>query len=205
MKISNDLFTLEGKRALLTGATGYLGEFMARCLARAGAIVYINSRSEDRCQELTDRLRGEGLAAHNAVFDVTNDQEVGAFFERLSDPLHVLVNNAYAGGSGSIRYASPTDYGASYEVTVTAAHTLLVQALPALQRAVEESADASVINIGSMYGVVTPDPRLYESAKAMNPPFYICSSLHPSQDGLNVCMNFRCNQMNSLPKVSHAP
>ena len=172
MSAAEASFTLDGKNALITGATGYLGSQMARCLASAGARVYINARSAERCNELVVALQQAGLQAEPAFFDILEVEAVEHFFSTLAAPLHVLVNNAYAGGAGSIAHASEEQYRQSYEVTVAAAHTMLVQALPALQRAVLESGDASVINIGSMYGLVTPDVELYQSPAVMNPPFY---------------------------------
>ena len=170
--MSEQAFNLTGRTALITGATGYLGESMARCLAQAGAHVYINSRSSERCETLASSLRADGLKASEAVFDVAQEQEVDAFFCEFSDPLHILVNNAYAGAAGSIAHSTPRQYQESYKITVTAAHLLLVHGKSALQKAVKQSGDASVINIASMYGLVTPDADLYASSEQMNPPFY---------------------------------
>jgi NAD(P)-dependent dehydrogenase (short-subunit alcohol dehydrogenase family) len=84
----------------------------------------------------------------------------------------VLINNAYAGGGGTILTTESDQYRQSFEVTLVAAHNLLRAVLPALRLGVEQSGDASVINVASMYGLVSPDLRIYDSAKGANPPFY---------------------------------
>lgn len=168
-----EIFSLKGKTALITGATGHLGNAMAHIFAEAGAKVLINSRSSKSCDALVERLQGQGYEAESAVFDVSVQSEVLGFAKRLQDePLHILVNNAYVGGAGSIEKAESEAYAASYGVTVVAAQNLLQSMLPSLRLAVKQSGDASVINMTSMYALVSPDQRIYDSANAVNPPFY---------------------------------
>jgi NAD(P)-dependent dehydrogenase (short-subunit alcohol dehydrogenase family) len=167
------MFTLQGRTALVTGATGHLGQEMARGLAAAGARVLVNSRDAERADALVRRLREEGFAAEALVFDVAEPESIEAALERRGhEPLHVLVNNAYAGGAGTIAHSEGHQYVDSYEVSVVAAHNLVRAALPALRAAVERDGDASVINIASMYGVVSPDLRVYDASEGANPPFY---------------------------------
>lgn len=173
MNRGTEIFSLMGKTALITGATGHLGTSMAFIFAEAGAKVLINSRTAERSDALVTRLRAKGHAAESAVFDVTSPAEVAAFAARLQGlPLHVLVNNAYVGGAGSIECAESEAYAASYDVTMIAAHRLLKAMLPSLRMATQQCSDASVINLASMYALVSPDQRIYDSASAANPPFY---------------------------------
>jgi len=173
MKTGTDIFSLQGKRALVTGASGYLGSAMAFILAEAGAHVLINSRSLQRASKLVDEINKLGYSAEAAIFDVTKKVEVDSFaLNNINRPLHILINNAYVGGSGSIEISDVEEYAASYDVTVLAAHRLLNMLLPNLRLAVSECGEASVINIASMYGMVSPDQRLYPDASGVNPPFY---------------------------------
>lgn len=168
-----DIFSLKGKTALVTGATGYLGASMAFIFAEAGAKVLVNSRSYENCNKLVAKLRACGHEADSAVFDVTAPHEVSSFAESLrNEALHVLVNNAYIGGAGSVKCSNTESYEASYEVTILASHRLLKAVLPNMHLAVKQCGDASVINIASMYALVSPDQRIYESAHVVNPPFY---------------------------------
>lgn len=168
-----NIFSLKGKNALITGATGYLGMSMAYIFAEAGANVIINSRTQEHCDDLVKTLNASGYAATSAVFDVTSLAEIMSFSELIQgEPIHVLVNNAYVGGSGSIEFSESENYGESYDVSVIAAHRLLKSILPNLRSAVQDCGDASVINLSSMYGIVSPDQSVYESVRTVNPPFY---------------------------------
>jgi len=173
MKKGCDMFSLVGMTALVTGATGHLGRAMTFALAEAGANVLVNSRSQKRSVQLVDELAAMGLSAAPAAFDITSEEAVGQYMSaRAGTPLHILVNNAYAGGAGSIESSEGSAYGSSYDVTLTAAHNLLRAALPGLRKAVRQTGNASVINLASMYALVSPDQRIYASAEGVNPPFY---------------------------------
>lgn len=168
-----EFFSLQGNRVLLTGATGYLGQAMARALGEAGAHVLVNSRSSERCEELVQALLDLGYSAEQAVFDVTDREAVADYFsDRQQLPLHTLINNAYVGGAGTLEVVDTGAYFTSYDVSVVAAHSMVRAALPGLRRAAQEAGDASVINLASMYGMVSPDLRLYDSQSQANPPFY---------------------------------
>jgi NAD(P)-dependent dehydrogenase (short-subunit alcohol dehydrogenase family) len=173
MKKGTEIFSLSGRTALITGATGYLGSAMAIVLAEAGAHILVNSRSQERSNSLVKTLVDSGYSAESAVFDITDQQAMDKFFlawQKL--PLDILINNAYIGGAGSIEYSKAADYTNSYDISVLASHNLLNSALSSLRVAVKQSGDASVINLTSMYAMVSPDQRIYESAQGVNPPFY---------------------------------
>ena len=170
---SLDKFLLTGKNILITGATGYLGQAMVWALAEAGANVLINSHSYKKCQDLVNELQSFGYLAENAAFDVADEKAVADYFvQRQGLAMHCLINNAYAGDAGTIETATVTEYQQSYDITVVSAHILLRNALDGLRLAVKSAGDASVINVASMYGMVSPDLRVYNKPEASNPPFY---------------------------------
>ena len=173
MKKGIEVFDLTEKVALVTGATGHLGVDIALALAEAGAHVLVNSRSFDRSARLVKLLLDGGYSAESAVFDVTDQNAVNYYFaERQDSPLHVLVNNAYSGSAGNIESSTSSDYLQSYNIVMLAAHNLLKASLPSMRRAIQHCGDASVINLASMYGMVSPDQRIYAISKDINPPFY---------------------------------
>lgn len=166
-------FSLEGKNVLVTGATGYLGRAMVYGLAELGARILVNGRNPSRVAEFVEELNEAELVAEAAVFDINDESAIAEWFGKFGDnPLHGLVNNAYSGGAGSIETASDADFRNSYEVSLVSANRLLREALPNLRSAVNDCGGASVVNIGSMYGMVSPDQRVYPSKNAANPPFY---------------------------------
>ncbi len=168
-----DLFSLDGTVALVTGATGHLGHEIATALAMAGAHVLVNGRQSARTEQLVGHIISLGFSAEPCVFDVTDSGAIERALRVLhARKLNILVNNAYSGGSGTIEGAEPESYRESYEVTVVSAHNLLRATLASLRLAVAQDGDASVINIASMYGVISPDQRVYSAPESSNPPYY---------------------------------
>ncbi|MHB0925478.1 MAG: SDR family NAD(P)-dependent oxidoreductase [Gallionellaceae bacterium] len=174
MNKGTQIFSVKGKNALITGATGHLGTAMAYILAEAGAHVWVNARSQEKSAALVKKLIDLGYSAEPAVFDVTNLQEINSFFSaKKGEALDILVNNACAGHGGNIETSNAKAYTDSYDVTLIAAHNLLTVALPNLRNAVKKNGEASVINLGTMYALVSPDLRIYGSSPQLaNPPFY---------------------------------
>ena len=166
-------FSLEGKSAFLSGATGYLGGEMALALAKAGAHVFINSRSADKCEALSKRINKLGFHTTPVSFDITQEAQSRHFFLSLENqPLHILINNAYSGVGGTIETSEDESYRNAFEITLIAANRLISLALPNLRAAVSSCGDASVINISSMYAQISPNPDNYKSPNVTNPPFY---------------------------------
>lgn len=165
------LFNLEGRIAFISGAAGHLGAAMAQALADAGAFVLLNGRNHDRLKDLEGRLLSRGLGARACPFDVTDGKSVDEFFHSVMTEfgrLDVLINNAYSGKAATVETAAAEDFSLTYDIGVIAAFRCVQAALPAL-RAAE---GASVVNIASMYGLVSPDPRVYSASGMNNPPFY---------------------------------
>jgi NAD(P)-dependent dehydrogenase (short-subunit alcohol dehydrogenase family) len=167
-----DIFSLNNLTVLVTGATGYLGREMCIGLGEAGAHVLVNSRSDERAIALVEELVALGFSAETAVFDVASKADIERYFDGFDGNLNVIVNNAYFGAGGTIESAKGEAYIDAYQVVVKAAHHIVSQALPKLRASVSQSGYASVINIASMYGMVSPDLRVYSTAEGANPPFY---------------------------------
>jgi NAD(P)-dependent dehydrogenase (short-subunit alcohol dehydrogenase family) len=167
------MFSLSGKRAIVTGATGHLGLQIAQTLAEAGAHVLVNGRDAERVHALVEQLSIRKLSAEAAVFDVTDATAVEAYFAtRPVEPLHVIINNAYSGSAGNVERSGEESYRTSFEISVVAVQHLFRRSLGRLRAAVAADGLASVINIASMYATVSPDQRIYDSGESANPPFY---------------------------------
>jgi gluconate 5-dehydrogenase len=92
-----NLFSLEGKRALLTGGTHGLGMAMARGLGQAGAELLINGHTESKMNSALEEYQRLGLKATGYLFDVTKEGEVKeaiAQIEAEKGQIDILVNNA---------------------------------------------------------------------------------------------------------------
>ena len=168
-----DPFSLKGKNALVTGAAGYLGSAMSIALADAGALVILNIREKSKGEKLLRTIQARGGSAELLQMDICDELAIQNYFNNQAPKaLHILINNAYHGGGGNIETGVGADYMDSYQIALVAAHNMLKYALPSLRQAVRTTGDASVINIGSMYGMVSPDSRLYDTPSGTNPPFY---------------------------------
>jgi len=91
-----ELFNLEGKRAMITGATHGLGMAMAIGLGKAGAELIITSTSESNLNMALAQYQKAGFKASGSVFDITDEAEVSKQIASilLDGPIDVLVNNA---------------------------------------------------------------------------------------------------------------
>lgn len=170
------LFRLDGRVAFVSGATGWLGRHIATILASAGAHVILNARSNSDLQALRSELEDTGLDVSAACFDITDFAAMEAFINAAAKRfgrLDVLVNNAYSGRPGTIESATVEDFDQAYRVSVLAPFQLIRLTLPLLRSAAETTpSGASVINVSSMYGVVSPDPSIYGTSGANSPPYY---------------------------------
>jgi len=165
------VFDLTGRRAFVSGAAGHLGAAMARGLADAGATVVLNGRNEERLNQLADDMAGDNLAVEVAAFDITDEASRQTYFADLSR-LDVLVNNAYAGKTGAWDVVTEQDFRDAYEVGTVSCFGAIQDATPALKAAAQAAGQSSIINIGSMYGSVSPDPRIYHTSGFDNPASY---------------------------------
>ncbi len=168
---ARDRFLLKGRKAFISGAGGHLGSAMARALAEAGAHVILNGRTAPSLDALRKELAADGMEATTAVFDIRDKAALSRFFERC-ERLDILVNNAHTGRPGTLDMAKPEDFTDGFASGVEGAFNAIRAALPALEAAAQNSAGSSVINIASMYGHVSPDPRIYGDSGLNSAPWY---------------------------------
>ena len=158
-------FSLDGDVALVTGATGHLGRGIAEALAAAGAHVLVNARRPLTAVQLAEDMCSRGLKASAAAFDINDPAAMATAVARLGSRhghLDILVNNAHAGRPATIADTLPADFFDAFAVAVSSPFFLVKQLLPLLEAAAgRRPGGASIINISSMYGTVSPDPSIY--------------------------------------------
>jgi NAD(P)-dependent dehydrogenase (short-subunit alcohol dehydrogenase family) len=168
------MFRLDGRTVFVSGAAGHLGQAMVRGYLSAGAHVILNGRQAARLDALRARLRNEGFdpdAIAVAAFDMRDEQALARSFATLPR-LDVLVNNAITVEMGTIATASADQFASAYDSGVRAAFTAMRLAEPALEKAAAAEGHAAIVNIASMYGVVSPDPSIYGDTGLNSPPHY---------------------------------
>jgi NAD(P)-dependent dehydrogenase (short-subunit alcohol dehydrogenase family) len=93
----NPLPSLQGKTALITGASKGLGKAMALSLAQAGAALALVSRDNEKLNSVRNELEHAGATAKTFVADVTEEQSIARIQPEISaqlGPIHILINNA---------------------------------------------------------------------------------------------------------------
>jgi len=166
-----DLFRLDGCTAFVSGAAGHLGREMTAALCEAGAHVIANGRDEARLKDFAGELRAQGHSVECAAFDVADADRVRHFFG-TRERLDVLVNNAVSMTPKPFAELAPCDFAQTYASAVTAAFEAVRAACPALKRAVQVRGEASVVNIASIYAMVSPDARIYSNPSQASPFHY---------------------------------
>jgi len=141
---------MDGKVALVTGASAGLGARFARVLHAAGAFVVATARRADRLDEMSSEC---GERIETIAGDITDAQHRHALIERLQafGRLDVLVNNAAICDDGPIESQSLDELLHVIDVDLVSVLDLCRLAAPLLLAA----PDASVINVASIYGIVT--------------------------------------------------
>lgn len=174
------LFSLEGKTALLTGATGFLGRTMARALLANGARVVALGRSE-RLSSLANEWMGEFGEGRVRACQV-DMYDLAAFSETLDDvakhepSLDILINNAHELGKGT-GFNSPDGLLETAGVeqwmrNLTGGIYWAALTTQKIGGAMRQRRRGSIINISTMYARVAPSPRLYAGTDFINPPGY---------------------------------
>jgi NAD(P)-dependent dehydrogenase (short-subunit alcohol dehydrogenase family) len=105
--------SLEGKTALVTGASSGLGDRFARLLAESGAAVAVAARRVDRLERLASTIAQSGGRAHPVAMDVTNVDSIRAgvaAVEAALGPIDVLVNNSGVSVTARIGDVEESDY-----------------------------------------------------------------------------------------------
>jgi len=143
-------FRLEGKRALVTGASSGIGLASAVALAEAGAQVVMAARGEDRLTQAVHEVQAAGYEAEALVLDVTDPDAVAAALAQHG-PFDILCNSAGLARHSAALDTDPADYDAVMAVNVRAAYFLATGVARGLRDA---GKPGSLIQISSQMGHV---------------------------------------------------
>ena len=147
---------IDGRRALVTGASRGIGRALALVLAQHGAELLLTARREAELHKLAQEITASGGRAEIVVGDICDPTVRQRVVERASAPVHeqglggldFLVNNAGVSGHGRFDDASPERLRKIMEVNFFSAVELTRLSLPLLK----QGRDPAIVNIGSILG-----------------------------------------------------
>jgi NAD(P)-dependent dehydrogenase (short-subunit alcohol dehydrogenase family) len=183
MLSAQSLFSLAGKKVLLTGASGFLGKVFARALLENGASLVALGRSSEldkQVEKWRNEFGNDRVTAYRVdMYDLPALEKTLDQIVENESFVEVLVNNAHELGQktgfntpeGALDFASYDQWmrnltGGTYWAALT------TQKLGAAMKLRKRG---SIINISTMYALVAPSPALYEGTQFMNPPGYSAS------------------------------
>ncbi|MBU1083720.1 MAG: SDR family oxidoreductase [Candidatus Omnitrophota bacterium] len=168
----NTLFDLEGKTAVVTGGTSHLGRAICESLMGAGADVAVAGRDLEACRKLAKELSAEYNSTAAAVkIDISSVSSVNKCIEdvyKIFKRVDILVNNACFGAAGGIEQLTEAKWKKGIDGTINGVFRCTQAVTPYMRK----QKGGVIINIASMYGVISPDPGIYGDSGFNNPPNY---------------------------------
>ena len=154
----SDLFSINGKTALVTGGSRGIGLMIARGFVEAGAKVYISSRNAEVCEAVAAELSAAGTCI-SLPADLSTEQEcirLAGEVAAREDRLHILVNNAGANWGAPLCEFPESGWDKVLDLNLKAPFFLTRSALPLLLAAATDDDPARVVNVGSIDGIQVP-------------------------------------------------
>lgn len=165
----HNLFSLKGKTVLVTGGYGHLGTAISAGLAEAGADVFVLGRDENKfAQAFADTAHAK---IRFQVCDISQTQSIATAFqkvEELAGKIDVLVNNAFYSIGQHPEQLSDEEWAFGIDGNLNCVYRCIREVIPYLKEH-----GGRIINVSSMYGLISPDFNVYEESPAyLNPPHY---------------------------------
>jgi NAD(P)-dependent dehydrogenase (short-subunit alcohol dehydrogenase family) len=198
MTILEELFSVVGKKALVTGGATGIGRMIATALVRAGADVMIASRKGEECARAADEIgaaasgeKGAGKIAGFAGNVATEDgvSRLVAEVRSRTDRLNILVNNAGATWGAPMAEFPYGSWARVLDVNVTGLFHLTRELLPLLEKGATAADPARVINLGSVMGTAPLGDGAYSYAASKAAVHHLTKILAKELAGKHITFN----------------
>jgi len=161
-------FDLTGKISVVTGASGHLGVAISEALIESGSMVYAVGRNRKGLEKLSERF---SQSVKINLIDISSEKSVKDCFEKIekeTGKIDILVNNASNLPVGNLQNISDNEWKLGMDSTINGVFRCTKQVIPIM----EKNDSGSIINISSIYGEVSPDPKIYGTSGQNSPPQY---------------------------------
>ena len=159
----NNLFSIAGKVAIVTGGSRGIGEMIARGFVESGARVYITARKAEECLATAERLSefGECIAIPGDLSTLSGITELVSTFSAQEPQLDILVNNAGATWGAALHEFPEGGWDKVMDLNLKSPFFLIQQLLEKLQQSASAENPARIINIASINGLTNPGVENY--------------------------------------------
>ena len=160
------LFDVKGKNIILTGSAGHIGYHLALGLLKNGANLTCIVRDYKKKNRIS-KIRNEG--ANIIKLNLSRIDKVDEFFNDICGKhIHGLINNAAFSPPGQLEDVTYENWSEGIEGVLNIPFYIMQKSIPLLK-----PVNGCIVNIASMYGIVSPDPVNYMGAEEnVNPPHY---------------------------------
>ena len=187
------MFSLQNKKAVVTGGGSGIGKAIAVLFAKQGAEVHILELTEESAQSAVDEIKANGDTVFSHACNVASQEAVLATFEKIGN-INILVNNAGIAHVGKVDTTPEADFDRIMNVNVKGVYNCLYAAIPQLRN----SGGGVIVNMASIAAWVgIPDRFAYSTAKGA----VMAMTLSVAKDYMGE--NIRCNSIS--PARVHTP
>jgi NAD(P)-dependent dehydrogenase (short-subunit alcohol dehydrogenase family) len=187
------MFSLQNKKAIITGGGSGIGKAISLLFAKQGAEVHVLELSLESAQSTVDEITASGGKVFAHACNVANQQEVIATFGKIGN-INILVNNAGIAHVGKVDTTPEADFDRIMNVNVKGVYNCLYASIPQFRK----SGGGVIVNMASIAcWVGIPDRFAYSTGKGA----VMAMTLSLAKDYINE--NIRCNSIS--PARVHTP
>ncbi|MGQ7944337.1 SDR family NAD(P)-dependent oxidoreductase [Flavobacterium sp. WC2509] len=187
------MFSLQNKKAVVTGGGSGIGKAISALFAKQGAEVHIIELTEESAKTAVDEIKASGGNVFSHACNVASQQEVLAIFEKIGN-INILVNNAGIAHVGKVDTTAEEDFDRIMNVNVKGVYNCLYASIPQFRL----SNGGVIVNMASIAAWVgIPDRFAYSTAKGA----VMAMTLSVAKDYIGE--NIRCNSIS--PARVHTP
>ncbi len=187
------MFSLENKKAVITGAASGIGKAIALLFAKQGAEVHILDFNEAAALEVVNEVVSQGGKASSHGCDVSNQAALVTIFNSIG-AIDILINNAGIAHVGSLENTASEDFNRVFKVNVEGAYNTMYAAIPHLKI----NGGGCILNLASIAAHIGLVDRF---AYSMSKGAIFAMTLSVARDYLH--QNIRCNSIS--PARVHTP